>query len=129
MRKLRVSVIDLVSKGPVNTLWSRIMYPNLASIMPQAIATWCSEEGHEVTITCYTGSEDLSKEIPSNVDLLFICSFTQAALLAYSLSNFFRSRESLLCWAAHTRAAIPMMPCTISIMYVDLQTNPLSRTF
>ena len=92
MRKLKVSVIDLVSKGPVNTLWARIMYANLASIMPQAIATWCSEEGHEVTMVCYTGSEDLSKEVPGDVDLLFICSFTQAALLAYSLSNFFRSK-------------------------------------
>jgi hypothetical protein len=40
---------------------------------------------------CYTGSEDLSKELPENMDLLFISSFTQAALLAYAISNYFRS--------------------------------------
>jgi len=41
MRKLHVGVIDLVSKGPTRTLWSRVMNANLASIMPQVIATWC----------------------------------------------------------------------------------------
>src|SRR3954466_4772404 len=92
MRKLKIGVVDLVSKGPNHTLWGRIMYPNLMSIMPQVIATWCSEEGHEVNMICYTGREDLDKELPDGVDLVFLCSFTQAALLAYSLSNFFRSQ-------------------------------------
>jgi hypothetical protein len=93
MRKLKIGVVDLVSKGPNHTLWGRIMYPNLMSIMPQVIATWCSEEGHEVNMICYTGREDLDKELPDGVDLVFLCSFTQAALLAYSLSNFFRSKK------------------------------------
>src|ERR1044072_5894317 len=91
MRKLKIGVIDLVSKGPTNTLWARIMHANLASIMPQVVATWCEEQGHEVTMICYTGREDLSKELPRQVDLVFISSFTHAALLAYSLSNYFRS--------------------------------------
>jgi hypothetical protein len=92
MKKLRIGVIDLVSKGPTNTLWSRIMYANLASIMPQVVATWCEEEGHTVTMICYTGREDLTKELREDVDLVFISSFTHAALLAYSLSNYFRGR-------------------------------------
>src|SRR5262249_11553506 len=41
---------------------------------------------------CYTGREDLNKELPQDVDLIFISSFTQAALLAYALSNYFRSK-------------------------------------
>jgi hypothetical protein len=68
------------------------MHANLASIMPQVIATWCEQEGHEVTLICFTGREDLRKELPQDVDLVFISSFTQAALLAYALSNFFRSQ-------------------------------------
>ena len=92
MSKLKVGVIDLVSKGPAHTVWARIMHANLASIMPQVVATWCEQEGHEVKMICYTGYEDLSKELPQNVDIVFICSFTQAALLAYALSNFFRSK-------------------------------------
>ncbi|MFI5153936.1 MAG: B12-binding domain-containing radical SAM protein [Chitinophagales bacterium] len=92
MSKLKIGVIDLVSKKPANTLWARIMHANLASIMPQVIATWCESQGHEVTMICYTGSEDLTKELPQKMDLVFISSFTQAALLAYALSHFFRSQ-------------------------------------
>lgn len=92
MRKLKIGVIDLVSKGPSSTLWARIMHANLASIMPQVVATWCDQEGHEVTMICYTGREDLQRELPRDVDLVFICSFTQAALLAYALSRYFRAQ-------------------------------------
>jgi len=92
MKKLSIGVIDLVAKGPNNSLWARIMYANLASIMPQVVATWCEEEGHEVKMICYTGREDLKKELPHDVDIVFISSFTHAAFLAYSLSNYFRTQ-------------------------------------
>lgn len=95
MRKLKVGIIDLVCKGPTHTLWGRIMHANLASIMPQVVATWCEQEGHDVKMICYTGREDLSRELPKGVDLVFISSFTQAALLAYSLSNYFRSQGTV----------------------------------
>jgi hypothetical protein len=95
MTKLKIGIIDLVSKRPDHTLWSRIMHANLASIMPQVVATWCEQEGHEVTMICYTGSEDLQQELPRDVDMVFISSFTQAALLAYALSNYFRSRGAV----------------------------------
>lgn len=95
MRKLKIGVIDLVSKGPSGTLWARIMHANLASIMPQVVATWCGGEGHEVTMICYTGREDLQRELPRDVDLVFICSFTQAALLAYALSSYFRAQGAV----------------------------------
>ncbi|HMH22242.1 MAG TPA: hypothetical protein VK563_10710 [Puia sp.] len=95
MKKLRIGVIDLVCKGPTHTLWGRIMHANLASIMPQVVATWCEREGHEVTMVCYTGREDLSQELPKGIDLVFISAFTQAALLAYALSNYFRSQGAV----------------------------------
>ena len=59
MKSLHVGVIDLVNKGPTRTLWSRVMNPNFASIMPQVISVWCEEQGHKVTYICYTGFEDL----------------------------------------------------------------------
>jgi hypothetical protein len=92
MKKLTIGVIDLVSKGPTGTLWGRIMHANLASIMPQVVASWCEQEGHDATLICYTGQEDLKRELPQGVDLVFISSFSQAAMLAYALSNFFRSK-------------------------------------
>ena len=95
MRKLRIGIIDLVSQGPTRTMWARVMNANFASIMPQAVAVWCQEAGHEVTYLCYTGLEDLADELPGNVDLVFIGAFTEAAQLAYALSNLFRSRGAV----------------------------------
>jgi len=68
------------------------MHANLASIMPQVVAVWCEEAGHQVKLTCYTGFEDLAEEIPQDVDLLFISAFTQAAQLSYAISAMFREK-------------------------------------
>src|SRR5438067_9883534 len=95
MRKLRVGIVDLVTRGPTRALYARIMHANLASIMPQVVGVWCEAEGHDVTFVCYTGFEDLVRELPADVDLVFIGAFTEAALLAYSLSNLFRSRGAV----------------------------------
>jgi len=95
MRRLRVGIIDLVSKGPTKALFARVMNANLASIMPQVIGVWCEAEGHEVTYCCYTGLEDLVSQLPERVDLVFIGAFTEAASLAYALSNLFRSRGAV----------------------------------
>src|SRR6266699_3634832 len=95
MRKLRVGIVDLVTRGPTRALYARIMHAHLASIMPQVVGVWCEAEGHEVTFVCYTGFEDLVRELPADVDLVFIGAFTEAALLAYALSNLFRSRGAV----------------------------------
>ena len=105
MRKLRVGVIDLVTKGPERGLFSRVMNANLVSIMPQVVAVWCERQGHDVTFVCYTGFENLFEELPVDVDLIFIGAFTESAQLAYSLSNLFRSeRRRHRAWGAlHAR--------------------------
>src|SRR5260370_35416258 len=95
MRRVRIGVIDLVAKGPVKTLYARVMNANLASIMPQVVGAWCESEGHEVTFVCYTGFENFLDELPPNLDLVFIGAFTDAALTAYPLSHLFRSRGAV----------------------------------
>ena len=95
MRKLRVGIIDLITKAPMRTLWARIMHANLAGIMPQVVATWCEQQGHDVTLFCYTGLEDLAQDVPKNVNIVFISAFTQAALQAYALSNLYRAEGAI----------------------------------
>jgi len=95
MKKLSVGIIDLVAKAPTRTMWMRVMGANFVSIMPQVIAAWCEEQGHEVTLVTYTGRENLIEELPSGVDFVFVSSFTEAALLAYALSKLFRSRGAI----------------------------------
>jgi hypothetical protein len=92
MRRLRVSVIDLVTKGPTRALWGRAMQPNFASIMPQVIGVWCEAAGHDVRFVCYTGREDLARELLADTDVLFVAAYTQAAQLAYALSSLCRQR-------------------------------------
>ncbi len=95
MKKLKIAIIDLVTKGPTTALWARVMHANFAGIMPQIVALWCEQAGHDVTLECYTGFEDIVEGFDQNYDLVFISSFTQSAQLAYALSNMFRSRGAV----------------------------------
>src|ERR1700694_2043286 len=92
LRRLRIGVIDLVTKGPSRSPWARVMRANLASIIPQVVAVWCEAEGHEVTFVCYTGLEDVNKGLPQSADLVFICSFTEAARFRFALGAPCRGR-------------------------------------
>ena len=111
MRKLRIGVIDLVTKGPTRAWYARVMYANLASIMPQVIAVWCEEEGHDVTFICYTGFENLVEELPDRVDLVFVGAFTEAGQLAYALSNLFRSRGAVTALGGPHARSYPQDAC------------------
>jgi hypothetical protein len=71
-------------------MYARVMNPNLASIMPQVVAVWCEQAGHEVRFICYTGTEDLASELQGKTDLLFIGAFTRSAMTAYAISNLYR---------------------------------------
>lgn len=95
MRRLRVTVIDFTCRGPTNALWAKIMHANYASIMPQVVATWCREAGHDVQFIAYTGFENLEDEVKGDADLVFFSAFTQAALLTYALSNLYRKRGAV----------------------------------
>jgi len=88
---LRVTIIDLAERGPTRDLFKRKMSPNFASIMPQAVAVWCEEMGHDVRYHCYTGSrsEDLT-DPAADTDLLFLCAYTLSAYTAYALSAIYR---------------------------------------
>lgn len=90
MRRLRITVIDLTTERPTRALYARLMNANLASIMPQAIASWCEAAGHRVHFLCYTGFENLAEELRVDTDLAFIGAFTQAAHVAYAASNLLR---------------------------------------
>lgn len=95
MRRLNIGIIDVVANKPTRSYWGRVMYPNFAGIMPQVIAVWCEQAGHDVTLVCYTGREDIALELPDKMDIVFIGAFTEAAQLAYALSNLFRSRGAV----------------------------------
>src|ERR687897_1318376 len=95
MRRLRIGILDLVTKSPNPSLYGRVMNANLASIMPQVVGVWCEREGHQVQVVCYTGMEELLTVLPPDLDLVFVGAFTQSAQLAYALSSLFRKRGAV----------------------------------
>jgi hypothetical protein len=95
MRRLKIGILDLVTKSPHPSMYGRVMNANLASIMPQVIGVWCEQAGHEVHFLCYTGLEDLAADLPGQLDLVFVGAFTQSAQLAYALSALFRARGAV----------------------------------
>lgn len=95
MRRLRVLVVDLTTERPTRALYARLMNANLASIMPQVVAVWCEQAGHDVRYVCYTGFEDLHQEVLGPADIVFIGAFTQAAHTAYAISNVHRRRGAI----------------------------------
>ena len=97
MRKLRIGIVDLVARGPTRATYARLMHANLAGIMPQAVAVWCEEEGHDVRLVCYTGFENLLDELPADIDLLIVSAFSQTAQLAYAISAMFQERGVVTC--------------------------------
>src|SRR6185503_9938539 len=66
--------------------------PNFASLMPQAVAVWCEQAGHDVHFVCYTGTEELGEALPADPDIVFMAVYTQSAQLAYALSNMYRRK-------------------------------------
>jgi hypothetical protein len=127
MRKRRIGIVDLVSKGPPHALYARSMHTNLASSMPQVIAVWCEQEGHDVTFVCSTGFEHLIEALPDKVDLVCIGAFTEAALLAYALSHLFRSHGAVTVLGGPP-AVTPRMPCRTSTTSWASPTRPSSVT-
>lgn len=95
MRRLRIGILDLVTRNPTRALYARVMHANLASIMPQVVGVWCEQAGHQVRFVCYTGLENLVEELPADIDLLVVGAFTQSAQLAYAVSNMFRARGAV----------------------------------
>ena len=92
-RRRRIGILDLVTKGPCNSLYGRLMHANLASIMPQVLAVWCEQAGHECASSA-TPASRTSAELP-RPGLLFISAFSQAAQLSYAISNLFRQRGAV----------------------------------
>ena len=91
---MKVTIIDLAERGPTRDLFKRKMSPSFASIMPQAVACWCEELGHDVRYLCYTGGEDLLAGA-DETDLLIVGGFTLAAYTAYALSHVYRARGAV----------------------------------
>ena len=108
MRRLRVTIIDVVSMGGNHRGVGKLMNANLASLMPQVVAVWCEELGHRVRFVCYTSAGDLDRQMLQETDVLFISAFTRAAQTAYAKARAGKGPSLIECMtyrhSGHSRA-------------------------
>jgi len=92
MKKLRIGILEVLYNTPADTMYAKIMRVNTAGIMPQVLAVWLEQAGHEVHITHYSGPQNLFQDLPEDLDVIFFSAFTTSAQVAYALSNYYRSK-------------------------------------
>jgi len=62
MKKLRIGIIDIVSRGPTRALYARIMNASLASVMPQIFETGVTNEGNVMSLLFAPDPYDLGHD-------------------------------------------------------------------
>jgi hypothetical protein len=96
---MRIGVLDLLCDtlpgGWAGRSYGIYFRKQFMTIMPQAVSVWCRQMGHEVRYATYWGQADPLSLLPSQLDIAFICSFTQSSALAYAISTALRRRGVL----------------------------------
>ena len=89
---MKVGVLELVAP-PLDHLgeftYRTLLTKQFASIMPQAVSTWCRRAGHETFYSTYYGLGDPGRQLPADLDVVFLSCYTQACALAYALARKF----------------------------------------
>jgi hypothetical protein len=105
---MQVGIIDILHHRPPGRgidLYGAIFRKQFMGIMPQTIAVWCCQLGHQVYYRTYWGQADPLSLLPNDIDVLFVSSFTQSSALAYAMATVFRRRGTLtVLGGAHARA-------------------------
>ena len=89
---MRVGVLEILalpSRHPADNLYHLLIARQFASITPQAISVWCRRLGHETFYATYNGRGEPHRLLPSELDVVFIASYTQASPIAYALGRLY----------------------------------------
>jgi hypothetical protein len=96
---MRIGILDLLSDtlpgGWAGRAYGLYFRKQFMTIMPQAVAAWCRQMGHEVRYATYWGQADPLSLLPCDADIVFVCSFTQSSALAYAIATALRRRGAL----------------------------------
>src|SRR5256886_13397687 len=99
MLSMKIGIIELIEETASKS-WTDFAYRAFfkkyhASIIPQAVAVWCRQLGHQVWYSTYYGQRDPVSLLPDELDVVFVASYTQASALAYALAKVYRMRKTL----------------------------------
>lgn len=95
---VKVGILELLLGVPTTRglegIGHHLITKQYASIMPQAIAAWCRQLGHEVFYATYYGQSDPKGLLPDDLDIVFIGCYTRASALAYALSKLYQKERT-----------------------------------
>lgn len=99
MTRKKVGVLELLSDS-VEQDWGRRFYSrrfrrHYASIMPQAVSVWCRKLGHDTTYAIYYGQCDPAELLPTDLDVVFISTYTHASAAAMALAKLYKRAGAL----------------------------------
>jgi hypothetical protein len=96
---MRIGIIELLahssSADQSNSRTVGKLLRQLYSIMPQVVAVWCRQLGHDVVYATHYGQCDPIGLLPDQLDVVFVCCSTQTSALAYALGKLYRRRRAL----------------------------------
>jgi radical SAM superfamily enzyme YgiQ (UPF0313 family) len=90
---LRVGILDILaapSRHLASTFYHFVLTKQYASVTPQAIAVWCRRAGYDTFYATYYGVGRPERRLPPDLDVVFICSYTQASPFAYALARLYK---------------------------------------
>lgn len=88
-------IVDIPSTNTITRLYGEYFKKQQVSLMPQAVAVWCRQLGHEVHYCTYYGQSDPKRLLPSGLDVVFVATPTQCSALAYALAKLYRREKTL----------------------------------
>ena len=90
---MRIGILDVLTKK-AETWWEYVDFSltqkQYASLTPQVISVWGRQLGHQIYYATYYGLGDPKSVLPADLDLVFICTHTHHAPLAYALGKLYR---------------------------------------
>src|SRR5947209_4615050 len=105
---MQIGIIDLLhDRLPDRSgyLYRAYFRKQFMGIMPQTIAVWCRQLGHQVHYRTYWGQADPLSLLPNDLDVLFVSSYTQSSSLAYAIATVFKRHGTLtVVGGPHARA-------------------------
>lgn len=105
---MRVGVLELLTY-PAKGAWEHFddlaIKKQYASVSAQAVAAWCRQLGHETHYATYYGWGDPIKQLPGDLDLVFVAAATSVAPLAYAVGKVYRRNGArIVLGGPHTKA-------------------------
>lgn len=91
---MKVGILDILAPQahrPAEFAYRVLMTKQFASITPQAISVWCRRLGHQTHYATYYGLGEPHRQLPADLDVVFISCYTQVSHLAYALAKIYRN--------------------------------------